>query len=61
MQFGLPVVLFIVFLILKLTATIAWSWWWVTSPLWIAAIIAVVFSIFVGRKIRKIWKEAKSF
>lgn len=30
-------VLFIVFLILKLTGTTAvatWSWWWVTVPLW---------------------------
>ena len=29
--FGL---LFIVFLVLKLTGYIAWSWWWVTAPLW---------------------------
>ena len=29
--------LFVVFLILKLTHTIDWSWWWVTSPLWITA------------------------
>ena len=27
-------VLFIVFLILKLTHVIDWSWWWVTAPLW---------------------------
>ncbi len=32
---GIGMVLFIVFLILKLTGTIDWSWWWVTSPLWI--------------------------
>jgi len=31
---GLGGVLFIVFLVLKLTGTIAWSWWWVTAPLW---------------------------
>lgn len=33
---------FIVFLILKLTETGAvakWSWWWVTSPLWIPVCI----------------------
>jgi hypothetical protein len=36
--------LFAVFLILKLTGVIAWSWWWVVSPLWIPwAILAVVF------------------
>jgi hypothetical protein len=27
-------VLFIVFLVLKLTGHIDWSWWWVTAPLW---------------------------
>mgnify|MGYP000119565136 CR=1 FL=1 len=40
-------VLFLIFLVLKLTGTIAWSWWWVTSPLWIpVAIILVVLIIF---------------
>jgi hypothetical protein len=32
---GIGMILFIVFLVLKLTGTIDWSWWWVTSPLWI--------------------------
>lgn len=36
-------ILFIVFLILKLTGVIGWSWWWVTSPLWIP--ITVVLAI----------------
>lgn len=39
---GLPTLLFVVFLILKLTGTVAWSWWWVTSPLWIPAALAIV-------------------
>lgn len=39
---SLPTVVFIVFLILKLTNVIDWSWWWVTSPLWIP------FSIFIA-------------
>jgi len=30
-------ILFVIFLTLKLTGNIAWSWWWVTSPLWIYA------------------------
>jgi hypothetical protein len=38
--------LFIVFLILKLTNTIDWSWWWVTCPLW-AGFVLVAF-IFGG-------------
>ena len=36
---GIGTVLFIVFLILKLTGVIAWSWWWVTAPLWIPALL----------------------
>ena len=27
--------LFLTFLVLKLTKVIDWSWWWVTAPLWI--------------------------
>jgi len=34
-------ILFVVFLVLKLTKVIGWSWWWVTSPLWIPTAIAV--------------------
>ena len=29
----------IVFLILKLTKLINWSWWWVLSPLWVSVIV----------------------
>ncbi len=32
---GIAEALFLVFLILKLTDNIDWSWWWVTAPLWI--------------------------
>lgn len=32
---GLSGVLLIVFIVLKLCGVIAWSWWWVLSPLWI--------------------------
>ena len=38
---SLGTVLFLIFLVLKLTDTIAWSWWWVTAPLWIP--VAVLF------------------
>ena len=31
------------FILLKLTGIITWSWWLVTSPLWIGAIIFVLF------------------
>ncbi len=40
---GLTTVVFIVFLILKLTDHIAWSWWWVFSPYWIPLGLVLVF------------------
>ena len=40
--FGL---LAIVFITLKLTGYITWSWWWVLAPLW--APLAVVLVIFL--------------
>ena len=36
-------VLFVVFLTLKLTGNIDWSWWWVTSPLWLPLAILIGF------------------
>lgn len=38
---GLGDLLFVVFLVLKLTKVIDWSWWWVTAPIWIPIVIAV--------------------
>ena len=31
-----------VFIALKLTEQIHWSWWWVFSPLWIPAVLLIV-------------------
>ena len=45
---GLPVLLFIVFLILKLTDNIDWSWWWVTSPLWIPLALVALIALIIG-------------
>lgn len=48
--------LFITFLVLKLTKVIGWSWWWIASPLWIPivlSIIVIVYSICVyNRKLK---------
>jgi len=44
---GLADVLFIVFLVLKLTNTIDWSWWWVTSPLWLPIAIALALLVII--------------
>lgn len=42
---GLTGVLFIVFLVLKLTGTINWSWLWVLSPIWIPIAIFIGFTL----------------
>jgi len=45
---GLSSVLFVVFLILKLTNVIDWRWIWVFSPIWIAvALVALVIIVVV--------------
>lgn len=51
---GFVGLLTILFIALKLTGYIDWSWWWVLSPLWIAAImglgvIAGAFILFSNR------------
>lgn len=48
MQFGPAFILFIVFLILKLCGVIAWSWVWVTAPLWITFILTLVCLVLFG-------------
>ncbi|RKU69621.1 hypothetical protein DWW91_11555 [Parabacteroides sp. AF17-3] len=39
----------IVFITLKLTKVIAWSWWWVLCPLWgpLALVLIVLFIGFI--------------
>jgi len=39
------VLLTVLFIGLKLTGHVDWSWWWVLSPLWIG--VALIFSIFI--------------
>lgn len=56
--FGLGTVLFIVFLVLKLTGNIDWSWWWVAAPLWIPFLIAVLLLTVLG--IFVAWYESKN-
>lgn len=43
----LIILLTILFVGLKLTNCIDWSWWWVLSPLWIAAGIGILILISV--------------
>lgn len=42
MKIGFGSLLFLLFLTLKLTSVIAWSWWWVTAPLWIPPVLVII-------------------
>lgn len=43
---GFPGLLTVLFIGLKLTGHITWSWIWILSPMWISALIA--FAIILG-------------
>lgn len=50
MGVSLSVLVFIVFLTLKLAEVgqvATWSWWWVTSPLWIPICLVIVLWFLV--------------
>lgn len=62
---GFMLILFIVFLVLKLCKVITWSWWLVTLPLWgglvllmIIFVIAAILSVTLERRLRS--KTSKS-
>jgi hypothetical protein len=42
---GIGTILFLIFMVLKLTNYIDWSWWWITAPLWIPIIILGVVGL----------------
>lgn len=57
MRVGLLGMMFIVFLTLKLTETITWSWWWVTAPLWggfaiLGVLLVIALLIEIVEKVR---------
>ena len=45
---GFTGLLTILFVTLKLTNNIAWSWWWVLSPVWISAAIIIPLVLLVA-------------
>lgn len=45
---GFTGLLFITFIVLKLYNVIDWSWWWVLSPFWIPAGIALLLLAAIG-------------
>lgn len=40
-------ILGLIFIVLKLTGVINWSWWWVLAPLWGSALFALLFMLFI--------------
>lgn len=45
---GFTGLLTVLFIGLKLTNVINWSWWWVLSPLWIDfALIIIIFAVLL--------------
>ncbi len=45
---GLAGLLLVLFVGLKLTGYIAWSWWWVVSPVWIPIVLILVIAALTG-------------
>lgn len=45
----------IVFIVLKLTKVIDWSWWWVWSPIWIP--VSIVLGIWLFALVVALWLE----
>lgn len=42
---SLNTILVLIFLILKLTGSISWSWWWVFSPWWIPVVLVAALGL----------------
>jgi hypothetical protein len=41
------ILVFLLFFLLKINNVINWSWWWVTSPIWIPLALALIGIIFL--------------
>ena len=54
---GLSTVLTVIFVVLKLVGVIAWSWWWVLSPILIdlglTLIVAIIYAIYLVHDSKK--------
>ncbi len=55
MGLNLGEVILVVFIILKLTKVIDWSWWWVLSPIWLTLIVTVLILVYIAIKVS--WKR----
>lgn len=54
-ELGLGVILFLIFLVLKLTENIDWSWLYVTMPLWIVPAVLLSLLIVMGAVYLPFW------
>lgn len=52
---GFPSLLALVFIVLKLTGFIGWSWWWVLSPLWIGLLITILILFLLNVLVSRLW------
>lgn len=44
---GFTGLLTVLFIGLKLTGYVSWSWWWVLSPIWISILLVLaIFAVF---------------
>jgi hypothetical protein len=48
MKIGFAGLLTILFIALKLTDVITWSWWWVLSPIWIPILLVICIICIAG-------------
>lgn len=48
MKIGFFGLLTLIFITLKLMGYIAWSWWWVLSPLWLPFVAVVTIVMLTG-------------
>jgi hypothetical protein len=58
---GLLGLLALLFITLKLTGFIDWSWWWVLSPLWIptSSVLLIFVVMLIGVVITAVVKASK--
>jgi hypothetical protein len=54
---GLGMILFLIFMTLKLTGNITWSWWYVTLPLWGPLLLGIVLIGIAGLSLYNKYKR----
>lgn len=53
MKMGICSVLGLIFVTLKLTGVIAWSWLWVLLPFWGPAVLAILFVLSIAAAVKR--------